>query len=692
MYSLTDNPVFSRPLTELKGIGPATAASFQKLHITTVGELLKHYPRKYEYLAKIVPAASAAADETVSLKLVLSGEGSAVRFGRRSVLHFKGSDGTENVRLTYFNAPYLKKSLHSGSCYVFRGRLKKAKNGSLFMEQPKIYKEEEYAGLEGTYLPLYPLVRGLKNHTVLSAVRKAVRYMESKLSECPEVFRDIPETDLDKLSLSGEAQALRGIHLPSTEEEIRASRDRLVFDEFFAFLYSVKSEKAVLENYRNQRPLLPSAETVRLIERLPYELTPDQKKAWAEIENDLTGERIMNRLLQGDVGSGKTILAFLSLLLCAANGRQGALMAPTEVLASQHMKNLSELVLRYHLPIRPILLTGSIPASEKKKARKAIEDGSVNVIIGTHALLQDKVVFRDLALAITDEQHRFGVRQRELLSGKGNETPILVMSATPIPRTLALILYGDLNVSVIKTMPGSRLPIKNLALPKNDRGKALRFLLNQIAEGRQAYIICPMIEQNEDDPDENEVESVLIYIEKLKPALPDGVSCAALHGRMTPKEKKCIMSAFSSGDVDILVSTTVIEVGIDVPNAAVMLIEDAERFGLSQLHQIRGRIGRGTFQSYCIFIYPDEYKEVPERLKIMVKTVDGFEIAEEDLKLRGPGDLSGIRQSGEFGFVLGDIYEDAGILRKAEQYAEKAVSENRTDVLLFSESVDFRTI
>ena len=448
--------------------------------------------------------------------------------------------------------------------------------------------------------------------------------------------------------------------------------------------------------------MIETADPERLIEQLPNELTNSQKKAWEEIRGDLCSSRLMNRLLQGDVGSGKTILAFLALLLAASNGRQGALMAPTEVLAEQHMQNLSAMKEKYHLRVNPVLLTGSVKGAARREALKKIADGTADVIIGTHALIQEKVNYKDLGLVITDEQHRFGVRQREALSGKGSDVPILVMSATPIPRTLAIILYGDLDVSLLTDMPSNRLKIRNTVLDEGWRNKCFHFILKEIRAGHQAYIVCPAVEESELEG----VANVKDYTAALKQAMPDNVTIEALHGRMKPAEKENIMNRFAAHEIDILVSTTVIEVGINVPNATVMMVENAERFGLSQLHQLRGRVGRGSAQSYCIFLYGSQIKEKPERLSILEQSTDGFYIAEKDLELRGPGDLFGVRQSGELGFVLADIYRDAGLLKKASDLAA-GISRNasrqsggadRYSALRLrllhesTKSVDFRTI
>ena len=380
----------------------------------------------------------------------------------------------------------------------------------------------------------------------------------------------------------------------------------------------------------------------------------------------------MNRLIQGDVGSGKTILAFLSLLMCVSNGYQGAMMAPTEVLAKQHFESITELTKKYRLPFYPVLLTGSLTAREKKEAYEEIRSGRANVIIGTHALIQEKAEYRNLALVITDEQHRFGVRQRELLAGKGKGVHVIVMSATPIPRTLALILYGDLDISIIDELPANRLPIKNCVVGTEYRDKAYRFIEKEVRLGHQVYVICPMVEEGEMDG----VENVVSYTEKLKNILPSEIQIACLHGKMRPADKSRIMEEYASHNIDILVSTTVIEVGINVPNATVMMVENAERFGLAQLHQLRGRVGRGDSQSYCIFVNGSGKKESFDRLDILNHSNDGFYIAGEDLKMRGPGDLFGIRQSGLMDFKIGDIYQDADILKTAGKYADQVLTED----------------
>ena len=674
-------------LIDVKGVGEKTAALFSKKGIYTAEDLVRCYPRGYDYFDAPVSiedarrtctgqgesaAASVPANpqRPFALRLILLGNGSTGYGGGYRITNFRAGDETGQIRLTWFNMPYLARSLHAGETKVFRGYLKQYKNGSLQLEQPQIYSLAEYDSLQGTFQPKYPLTQGLKNAQFMRLVRKVLDQLKTEKDY-------LTEKEREDLGLPEAGEALKEIHFPHSRKLLLDARNRIVFDEFVAFLLAVRRQKAQGDKtgrIPDPMPMTDSSVVQGLIDKLPFKLTEGQQKAWADIREDLTGPYVMNRLLQGDVGSGKTILAILALLLCAENGRQGALMAPTEVLAQQHMDGVLKMTEQYGLPLRPVLLTGGMTAAAKKKAYAAIASGEKNVIIGTHALFQEKVVYRNLSLVITDEQHRFGVRQREALAAKGDdpgtaELPVhvLVMSATPIPRTLAIILYGDLQVSQLKGLPAERLPIKNLAAPASDRGKIYKFMMGQLRAGHQAYVICPAVEEGELEG----IENVTDYAEKIRKALPEDIRIASLNGRMKPAEKSAVMADFAAHRTDILVSTTVIEVGINVPNATVMLVENAERFGLSQLHQLRGRVGRGADQSYCVFLYSEGIAEKPKRLQILEKTNDGFEIAEQDLKLRGPGDVFGTRQSGELGFELADIYEDAGILTKAAGYVDE---------------------
>ncbi len=668
-------------LVEIKGIGKKTFEIFQKKGLETAGDLLKYYPRNYEYYDDPVRTSEVPAAGICAITLTIVGNGSTVRAGAYTITRFHAADAAGRIELRYFNSPFLVKTLRAGSVHVFRGQVKHYQNGKLYMEQPVSYTPAEYEQLRGRWRPVYPLTRDLSGKVI-------IRTLQEIIESIPPQEDYIPEKDRQELGLYPLWDAVVKIHFPASREDIRQSRRRLIFDEFFEYIALSRQQKLSSLKIRNERPLLKTAATGRLIEQLPYDLTPSQKKVFQEIEDDLSGPYVMNRLLQGDVGSGKTILAFLAMIMCAENNRQAALMAPTEVLAQQHMEKFTAMVRRYHLPYHPVLLTGSVKGKDRKQAYQEIADGTADIIIGTHALIQEKLTYKDLSLVITDEQHRFGVRQRESLAGKGGCIPVLVMSATPIPRTLSIILYGDLSVSRLTDLPANRLPIKKLVMSSADRGKAVAFMLREIAKGRQAYIICPAVEESEG----MDLENVTDYEKKLRSCVPENIRIAKLHGRMRPADKERIMNEFAAHETDILISTTVIEVGIDVPNATVIIIENAERFGLSQLHQLRGRVGRGSGQSYCIFLYSADLPQKPKRLEILEQSNDGFYIAEQDLKLRGPGDVFGVRQSGEFGFVLGDVIGDADIMMEASRYADKVLTEHPERIPAGSKSVDFRSI
>lgn len=651
-------------IRSLKGVGDKTAALFEKLHIFTAEDLIRYYPRDYEQFSEPVSLSEAQPEELVTVEGVLAGNVATRHVRGLSITSFQVSCEGGALHLTYFNMPYLKNSLKCGVPYLFRGRLHRGKE-RFSMEQAKIYKLEEYGKLVDAMQPRYAITKGLTNNAVTKAVRQAIGLVRFAEDALPEEIRS-------KEGFVGLSEAVSQMHFPADRQTLVEARRRLVFEEFFQFILTVRKLKDAGEREKNAYPMIEVAQTKRLIEALPYRLTGAQERVWSEIQSDLCGESVMNRLIQGDVGSGKTILAFLSLIMCVANGYQGAMMAPTEVLARQHYESLLSLKKKYGLEINPVLLTGSVTAKDRREVYAKIQSGEADIILGTHALIQEKVVYKKLALVITDEQHRFGVRQRETLAEKGGSVHVLVMSATPIPRTLAIILYGDLHISVLDELPADRLPIKNCVVNTNYRNTAYKFIEKEVAAGSQVYVICPMVEEGESQ----ELEDVGTYMKKLQGVLPSSVRVASLHGRMRPAEKTRIMEAFESHNIDVLVSTTVIEVGINVPNATVMLIENAERFGLAQLHQLRGRVGRGDKQSYCIFISASERPETMERLKILNESNDGFVIAGRDLALRGPGDLFGIRQSGELQFALGDIYQDAAILQSASDWVDRILAED----------------
>lgn len=652
-------------IKSLKGVGEKTAGLFQKLYITTAEELVRYYPRDYEQFAGPVSPEEAPLEEIAAVAGQIGGNVSTRHVRGLSITTFEAVCEGVRVHMTYFNMPYLKNSLKRGIPYIFRGRLQR-KGAHYVMEQAKIYKPEEYMALVDQLLPLYSTTKGLTNNAITKAVRQAVSLVDLSVDPLPDKIREAQ-------GFCSLEEAVKQMHFPTDRETLVKARERLVFDEFFRFILVMRRVRDVSEQIKNAHSMIEVAQTGRLIEALPYRLTDAQLRVWGEIQADLTSEYTMNRLIQGDVGSGKTILAFLSLIMCAANGYQGAMMAPTEVLARQHYETLVNMQKKYGLQIHPVLLTGSTPARERKEIYAQIESGEADVILGTHALIQEKVVYHNLALVITDEQHRFGVRQRENLMQKGSAVHVLVMSATPIPRTLAIILYGDLHISVLDELPADRLPIKNCVVNTSYRQTAYKFIEKEVAAGRQVYVICPMVEEGEME----ELEDVGSYTLKLKQALSPSIQIASLHGRMKPAQKNRIMEEFAAHHIDVLVSTTVIEVGINVPNATVMMVENAERFGLAQLHQLRGRVGRGDKQSYCIFISKSERPETMKRLKILNESNDGFYIASQDLSLRGPGDLFGIRQSGDLRFVLGDIYQDASLLQCASDWADRILMEDK---------------
>ncbi|MBQ9359628.1 MAG: ATP-dependent DNA helicase RecG [Lachnospiraceae bacterium] len=644
-------------ISSLKGIGEKSAALFHKVGVFSIRDLIEYFPASYIKYPEIRQVSEIRSEERAALRLKVLTEPKVAHVRGMSMLTFMAGDDTGSVKIAYFNMPYLKKNIRIGAEKIYYG-IVKVRGTSYAIAQPKTYKEEEYSELTDVLSPVYPLTKGLTARTVTKAVAQA-------FSAAPSAKDYLDDNEREKLNLMPLHDSLYSMHFPTDKEEYLKARERVVFDEFYRFLISMRELKAENTRSRNDFPMIEVSEVSRLIESLPYRLTDAQKRTYDDIIRDMASDHAMNRLIEGDVGSGKTVVALLAMLTAVKNGHQAALMAPTEVLASQHMQKISRLLKNFD--VNCVLLTGAMTEKQKKEARREIADGTADIIIGTHALITELVEYKDLALAVTDEQHRFGVRQRENLSSKAGkgEPHVLVISATPIPRTLAIILYGDLDISVMDEKPAKRLEIKNAVVGTDYRKKAYNFIRKEVKQGRQAYIICPLVEPTETGNGEN----VLEYSENLMEYWGNEVSVGTLHGRMKNSEKNEVMSRFASGETDVLVSTTVVEVGVDVPNATVMMIEDAQRFGLSQLHQLRGRIGRGEKQSYCIFVDTSGNKDASKRLEVLKKTNDGFEIASEDLKLRGPGDIFGIRQSGEMGFKVADIYTDALILKKASEFA-----------------------
>ena len=647
----------------LKGIGEKTAKLFEKVGIRTIDDLLHYYPRGYDTYGEPKAIGELSEDETGTVEGFLKSGATGVHVNGLSIVQATISDMTGKLRLVWYHMPYLKNTLRPDSHFIFRGRVIRKKNG-LTMEQPQMFKPEAYEELLSSMRPVYAQTKGLGNKMITSAVEQALAFRTLERDYLPAGLRIANE-------LAEYNFAIEHIHFPSNEEELKFARKRLVYDEFFFFLLAVRHLKEKRQNVQSPFHMEKQDECRKLLADLPYRLTNAQLRTLEEVLKDLKSGSVMNRLIQGDVGSGKTIIAVLALLAACENGYQGALMVPTEVLARQHFESVTELFEKHGVDKKVILLTGSMTAKEKRIVYEKVASHEADIIIGTHALIQEKIVYDNLALVITDEQHRFGVAQREMFGNKGQMPHVLVMSATPIPRTLAIILYGDLDISVIDELPANRLPIKNCVVDKSYRPRAYRFIENEVKNGRQAYVICPMVEESE----MIDAENVLDYTKILRQNLP-GIRVEYLHGKMKGKEKNKIMEEFAAGEIQVLVSTTVIEVGVNVPNATVMMIENAERFGLAQLHQLRGRVGRGDKQSYCIMVNASGNKEKNRRLEVLNKSNDGFYIASEDLKLRGPGDIFGIRQSGDLEFQLADIYTDAVTLKKVSEDVNRLLEQD----------------
>ncbi len=635
-------------LTALKGIGEKSAPLYSKLGIFSVEDALFYFPRDYITYEPVTDRLSC--DVMIAFEAVVLARPLMRRVRRLSIVTAKLNAGSELVTATWFNMPFLAKSLKPGSSYIFRGKLT-VQGDHYHIEQPQIFTQKSYDDLLGRINPIYHLTKGLSNNAITNTVRKSFDLVGENYKH--EIY---------------------DMHFPKDEKTLISARNTLVYDEFLQFIIKLRMLRDESDYASNDFHIMEVAECERIIEKLPYRLTGAQLRVWGEIKIDLCEKRSMRRLVQGDVGSGKTILATLACVMVAVNGYQSAIMAPTEILAQQHYESISNLLKESSLDIKVVLLTGSMSESAKKNVRRMIEEKEADIIIGTHALFYEKVVYKNLALVVTDEQHRFGVNQRTLLSSKNSDSAahVLVMSATPIPRTLAIILYGDLSISLVDELPAHKKPIKNAVVGESYRKAAYNHMEKEIKAGHQVYVICPLIEESEGMDARNVVDTA----SEMSSYFDDDIKIGILHGRMKASEKQKVMNDFAAGYIDILVSTTVVEVGVNVPNATFMMIENSERFGLAALHQLRGRIGRGSDQSYCVFMTSSSNPDTIKRLEILKSSNDGFKIAEEDLKMRGPGDMFGMRQSGDLNFMLGDIYSDAQILKRASDDADAILKDD----------------
>ena len=656
----------------IKGVGAKTAQYLDKLGIRTVNDLLKHYPVRYlEYKppTKISDIKKDEnRDEDVVIKATVT-KSPAFVGSNKKVLTTKLTDYIDVIDVIWYNSAYLSVTLRQGESYIFVGKMSRRSKNTL--EHPAIYTVEEYEKKIGGYKPVYGLTAGISNNTMEKLIKTAFEYI-------PKMdFKEyLPQYIIKKNSLADRESAVRNIHCPMNKTALFDAKRRLSFDDFFRFLYGIRLLKDKRLRIKTKNIIADDKNTLDEIKSvLPFKLTASQDDVIEEILHDMSSGIVTNRLLQGDVGSGKTVVALICLYMAVKSGFQGVVMVPTEVLAKQHFKSMFDILSKLDKPPNLGILTGSMTKKEHLLMYEKIESGEIDILIGTHALLVENVKFKNLGLVVTDEQHRFGVRQRSTLSGKGENVHVIVMSATPIPRTLAIILYGDLDISTIESKPVGRLPVKNAVITEKDREKAYRHILLEVKKGHQAYIICPMVEDSENI----EAENVLDYGKKIADKFSQNCKVEVLHGQMHQKEKDDIMLRYINKEIDILVATTVIEVGVDVPNATVIMIENAERFGLATLHQLRGRVGRSALQSYAIFVRTSNSKLAKKRLEIIGNSNDGFYIASRDLALRGPGELFGLAQSGEPDFGIADIYNDNDVFDIAKEAADMIQCDNIGD-------------
>ncbi len=645
----------------MKGIGEKKAKALEKLGIRTYRDMLSYFPRAYEDRRTFYTIAEAPAETPVCVRAMVAAPPNAVRARRgMTLVKLRAVDETGTLDITYFNQAWLKNQLTPGETYIFYGRV--GENGRRrTMTNPAFEKEGAEGVITGRILPIYRLTAGISQKVLYAAARQA-------LDSCETVPDILPDAVRRTYELAQARFSYENIHFPRDDAALEQARRRLVFEE----LYILAGAMELLRERRKDHPglVLPAHSPEEFWKELPFSPTKAQRRAVEEALADMRSGKPMNRLLQGDVGSGKTLVAAALLWQMVQAGHQGAFMAPTEILAEQHYQTLSGMLEPYG--VRVVKLTGSMTAAQKRKVNEKLALGEADVAVGTHALLTDAVTFRDLGLVVTDEQHRFGVEQRSTLTGKGQHPHVLVMSATPIPRTLALIIYGDLDISVLDELPPGRTPVETFSVGEEMRERIWNFVRRLVREGRQVFIVCPMVEENEELPEN--VKSAQEYAKELQEDIFPDLRIACVHGRMKAKDKDAIMTAFAAGEADILVATTVIEVGVDIPNAALMIVENADRFGLSQLHQLRGRVGRGRHKSYCVLFSDSKTDSARSRLKIMTQTNDGFLISQEDLRLRGPGDFFGSRQHGLPEMHVADLSADMRVLKEAQQEAQAVLA------------------
>ena len=651
------------PLTELGGIGPARAKKLAKLGLTELDDLLGHYPLRYEDRRTIHTIREAPVGESCCVAAMVAESPTLARVRKgMELVKVRAVDHTGTLYLTFFNQSYLKNTLKYGETYIFFGKLEEM-GRRRSMTNP-VFEKEGAGQVTGCILPIYPLTAGITNHLMVNLARQAV-------DRCaPFAVETLPEAVRLDHRLCQQEYALCNIHFPRDWDELRIARRRLIFEELFTLTCGM----AMMKDRRTRgEGRVMAADRGKFETLLPFAPTGAQRRAMDDMAADFASGRVMNRLVQGDVGSGKTAVAAFGAWAAAKNGCQCAMMAPTELLAEQHAKTLEALLAP--AGVRVALLTGSVKGAVRKALLAALAAGEIDLVVGTHALFSEGVTYKDLGLVIADEQHRFGVAQRAALAEKGGLKPphVLVMSATPIPRTLALIVYGDLDVSVMDELPPGRTPVATYVVGEDKRQRMYGFVRKQALEGRQVYIVCPAVEEGQGEglPD---LKAVTTYVEDLRKNVFPDLRLGLVHGKLKSKEKEAVMAAFAGGELDVLVSTTVIEVGVDVPNASLMVVENAERFGLSQLHQLRGRVGRGKHQSYCVLITSSKSDNAKERLRALAATNDGFKIAEEDLRLRGPGDFFGKRQHGLPQLKVADLASDVQLLNEAKLAAEKLIA------------------